>query len=122
MTLSRVLKLLSMGRNMPDFGSFDEIDKACDVACEAIKEKIERERPYPINIEELKAMANKPILFVNIIGDHKGFTCAWVLMFGYEKSNGNFLFINSVGNQHIYNERDYGETWLAYKTEMEKIN
>lgn len=97
-------------------------EEAKAVAMKSLQEKMERERPYPINIEELKTMENHPILFVKIIGDCNDFTHTWVLMFGYEKSNGNFLFTNSVGNQHLYSEKDYGKTWLAYKTEGEKFN
>lgn len=90
-------------------------DESKALAMVALAEKIERENPNPLTLDELRDMNGEPVWFVKIYGNYKEFDGKWAILFGYEKTNGNFLFTNSVGVQHVYNEDKYGETWVAYK-------
>mgnify|MGYP005784312565 CR=1 FL=1 len=117
MTLSRVLKLLSMGRNMPDFCSFNEIDEVCDIAYEAIKEKINREYPTPLTWDKMKQMNEQPVYVIDLRGE--GRTGWYILSWDYRRS-GQHLVLSS---RYCYGflSDEYGVSWVAYKHKPEGV-
>lgn len=112
MTTERAVKLLSYGSRMPDFcDSFDEIDDVCEIACQALREKIERDNPKPLTWEEMKQMNEEPVYIVDLLGE--GRTGWHILSWDYRKS-GQYLVLSSRHCNGFLSE-EYGETWVCYK-------
>ena len=69
----------------------------------ALKEKLERENPKPLTVEELKQYANKPYYHVSLQG---------------EENKWGILPDHIAKNLQDYH---YGERWLAYAYEPKEV-
>lgn len=112
MTLERSVELLSYGTRMPDFcDSFNEIDEACEIACQAIKEKIERDNPKSLKFENLRRFINRPVFIVD------GSVRCWTILisitndFARFKCNDSGVYLTKEG---------CGVTWFPYEYEVKR--
>ncbi|WP_304508938.1 hypothetical protein [Anaerotignum sp.] len=86
-----------------------------DTAIQAVQEKLERENPKPLTLDELESMVDEPIYCVSIDGE--------------EKNQWGILALSMMGTVgiwtdeiYIFLERDYGKTWLAYRYKPDLVN
>lgn len=126
MTTERAVNLLKYGCRMPDFcDAFSDIDEACEIACHAIQEKIERENPKPLTFDELMNMKGEPVWLYDYGIYH------WALVSGemdYIGLNGekykavNFVFESDSSYPMATLPLDtMGELWVAYKYKPMKV-
>lgn len=110
MTLSFVLKLLSYGRQMPDFcSSFDEIDESCKIACQAIRENMERANPNPIPYNDLKHFIHRPVFIVD------GNVRCWTILVSINCGFAHFVESENCGVRLMM--EGCGITWFPYEFE-----
>lgn len=117
MTLERSVKLLSYGSRMPDFGSFDEIDKVCEIARQAIREKIERDNPQPLSWDELKQMNEVPVYIIDLYDEGRE---GWYILSWDHRSSCQYLVLSSRHCNGFLSD-EYGESWVAYKHEPKGV-
>lgn len=110
MTLNRAIECLKTGSKMPDYYvSNDEVDEACEIACQAMREKIERENPKPIPYENLKNFIHRPVFIVD------GNVRCWTICNRVSKDFAHFSESVKCG-VHLMKE-DCGVSWFAYEFE-----
>gem|GEM_PF-1846632 len=78
-------------------------------AIQALQEKLERENPQPLGLEELRKMDGEPV-WIEIIG--KPDLNCW----GYHDEDG----VN--GYTRFTSDDDYGKTWLAYRHKPDSVD
>lgn len=60
--IERAIAILETGSEMPNIPhTFDDVDKACKLAVQALKEKLDREKPKALSIEQLRGMDGEPV-------------------------------------------------------------
>lgn len=111
MTTEHALASFESGFSHPDFALTTEGAEAYEIACQAMREKIERENPNPITWEEMKQMNEEPVYIVDLLGE--GRTGWHILSWDYRKS-GQYLVLSSRHCNGFLSE-EYGETWVCYK-------
>lgn len=109
MELEYAIKCLETGTKMPDFyASNEDVDEACKIACEAIKEKMERDNPQPLAEDEFHEMDGNPVWIQNLEQPEKSQwrLCHW--------DRGKYLVLQGICVQGYVME-EYGKAWIAYK-------
>lgn len=110
MTLNRALELFKMGCKMINSCSyFCEIEAACEVACQALQEKIERENSKPIPYENLKNFIHRPVFIVD------GNVRCWTICDRVSKDFAHFS--ESVKCGVYLMKEGCGVSWFAYEFE-----
>lgn len=91
---------------MSDYIGESLCEESCNVIIQALQEKLERENPQPLGLEELISNRGKPLYMKDITN----------LPFGY----GDKWFICDLDNlpSAFY---EYGKTWLAYRYEPKGV-
>lgn len=118
MTTGRAVNLLKYGRRMPDFcDAFSDIDEACEIACHAIQEKIERDNPKPLTWDEMKRLNEVPVYILDLYDE--GREGWYILSWDYRKS-GQYLVLSSRHCNGFLSD-DYGESWVAYKNKPTEV-
>lgn len=93
----------------------DYLRKAVCVAIQAMQEKLERENPEPLGLQELKLMVGDPIYCVSLDGEEEN---QWAIL-GYSMAGDIGVWAEDI---YIFLERDYGKTWLAYRHKPDLVN
>lgn len=81
-------------------------------AADAIREKLEREDPKPLTIEELKQMQGEPVWVKPLNADAVKGKGQWCVIDFYKNSFD--ALIPGIDNTW-YESEDYGKTWVAYR-------
>ena len=110
MNTERAIELLKMGCRMPSFCSyFHEIDEACEIACQALQEKIERESQEHIPYRDLEKFIYRPVFIV-----YSGIKM-WTILNSVGETSAHFSQSSDFG---IYLAKDRcGISWFAYEFE-----
>lgn len=114
--LEYAIKCLETGTKMPDFyASNEDVDEACKIACEAIKEKVERNNPQPLAEDELRGMEGQPVWIHTFSSKNKKtYISEWALVASAGQSFVTFARCRAHGRiERMFSE--YGKTWIAYK-------
>lgn len=95
----------------------------CEIAAAALREKVEREDPEPLTLEELRQMDGEPV-WVCDLGD-KDFVHCCVVQIGTPLKYQDIDHYNSAlipGVEHDwYSFGDYGKTWIAYRHKPKEV-
>lgn len=119
MTTERALASFESGFSHPDFALTTEGTEAYEIACQAMREKIERENQEPLTFDELMNMKGEPVWLYNYGVSH------WALVSGYMdyiSLNGEkckaLAFIFETDDSYpieILPFDTMGELWAAYR-------
>ena len=90
--------------------------KMLDIALSALREKQERDNPKPLTLDELREVSEQN----EFCGAHiwiKDLKIGWVTVaITDETAKDGIIGIWCADTNDVYHEKDYGETWLAYRT------
>ena len=91
--------------------SGSDVDGAFALAISALRERIERESPKPLTLDELREMGGEPVWITSPTGG----TGVWRVCYGERARRrcGEKVIYFAVGI--CENISDYGKTWLAYR-------
>ena len=92
------------------------------LAVKALQEKLERENPQPLGLEEIKAIKRPIPLYKILISDDTGEYIGtdnqwWDVCCGTTEATGIVYWRSG----HTNRIEDYGKTWLAYRYEPKHI-
>lgn len=107
MTTEHALASFESGFSHPDFALTTEGTEAYEIACQAMREKIERENPKPLTLDELRNMNGQPVWVENISIPKRS---RWAVIEFTDVDN----VIGFTDDKYKLVSR-YGETWVAYK-------
>ena len=109
MTIEHALASFESGFPHPDFALTKEGNEAYEIACQAMREKIERENPKPIPYENLKNFIHRPVFIVD------GNVRCWTICDRVSKDFAHFSEDVKCG-VHLMKE-GCGVSWFAYEFE-----
>ena len=109
MTTEHALRSFESGFSHPDFALTQEGNEAYEIACQAMREKIERENSKPIPYENLKNFIHRPVFIVD------GNVRCWTICDRVSKDFAHFSESVKCG-VHLMKE-GCGVSWFAYEFE-----
>lgn len=114
MTTEHALRSFESGFSHPDFALTTEGAEAYEIACQAMREKIERENPKPLTLDELRNMNGKPVWIEKKYSDLESYFGIVCLSFNQEYVM-SFIAVTQGYAMLKVHFSEYGATWLAYK-------
>ncbi len=98
------------------------------IAVQALQEKLERENPKPLGLEELKSLSGEDMPWgidakpknYHGLGSIKGEELG-CFVFALPISDEFWNIYSSLGAKYMYKSSDYGKTWIAYRHKPKHI-